>query len=521
VTDHSHSPSARARGSAGRDRSTALLLGCTVAVALSILHRGHFLSSDEIGMFFQTRSLATKASLVVPPVPNAHRGPDGQIYSHYTVGQSLLAIPFFQIAQLSEPWMPAPVRAAIAGPPTFLLGKRYPVGFEMFGVGLYGPVATGFLAGLFFLFERRLGAGPRSAAAASLLLAGCTHVATLSATFLQHTTEAIWVLGAFYAWHRFRCNGSLRALLLGSLFAATVPHIRIAASIVLPALGGYLLLALWERRRDGDAIGLRTLALRVALPAVASFAVFVLVNHAKWGSLLDSPMLEERSTFGSYWLRSLEGFLLSPGISVWVYSPLLLLAPFTMRQFLRSHRAEASTVLAAVLSTLLLYTSYQRWTGFWSAPGPRYMFLPLILVMLAFGPWLEVNRGRVARASVAVLAMAGAFVQLATSVTSWSGLIQVEGWEAWQPKFGFLFEVSASPLAAAIRALGNPEMYDLFVIRLARGWPGSPPAAGAALAIVGAWAIGTVWLSVRLWRRLASEDLGCEDPESDGARSTA
>jgi hypothetical protein len=499
--------------SARRERRLALLLGCTVALGLTILQRGHFLSGDEIGVFFQTRSIATSGTLAIPRLANSYRGRDGNIYSQYTIGQSLLAVPFFQIAHIAEGWLPERARAAIAGPPTVLLGKPYPIGFEMLGVGLYGPAAMGVLAGLFFLFERRLGATAGAAAAASLLLAGCTYAATMSATFLQHTTETIWVLAALYFWHRFRSDGSRRDLLFGSLFAATLPHIRLPASIVIAALGGYLLFVLWERwRRRGDAIDVRSLALRVALPAALSLAAYVLVNALKWGDWFESPMLRERRGMGVDWSRSLTGFLVSPGMSVFVYSPLLLLAPWSFRSLLRRHRAEAWTILAAVASSLAFYCSYERWTGLWAAPGPRYLFTSTVLLMLALGPWLDVARGSATRVAVALLAGAGAFVQIVTGVIGWGPLIEAEGWETWQPRFGFVFELGASPLVAAIRALGDPELLDLFVVRVARGWPGSPPAPAAALAIAGTWLAGTAWLGLRLRRALARAE---REPASD------
>jgi hypothetical protein len=486
----------------GSDRSTAILLACTVAVALSILHRGQFLSTDEIGVFLQTRSLATEGSLAIQKLPNSYAGRDGRIYSQYTIGQSLLALPLFQVARLLQPLLPLRVRLAIAGPPTAVLGVRYPIGFEMFAVGLYAPIATGALAGLFFLFERRLGASARAALLASGLLALCTHAGTLSSIFLQHTTETIWLLAAFYGWHRFRSDGDRGALLLGSSFAATLPHIRVAAAIALPALGGYLLFALWERRRRDDAIPWRDLALRVALPGVLSLVVYAAVNAIKWGGPLESPMLAERSVMRQDWGKSLTGFLISPGMSVFVYSPLLLLAPLTFRRFFREHRAEAWTILAAIASSLCLYASYERWTGLWAAPGPRYLFSSMVLAMLPLGRWLDVTRGPLARAAVVILAAAGASIQLATSVVSWQGLVALEGWQTWQPKWGFLFTIASSPPIAAIRALARPEMYDLWVIRLARGWPGAEPAPGAALAVVLVWLTVTVLLALRLVRSL-------------------
>ena len=61
------------------------------------------------------------------------------------------------------------------------------------------------------------------------------------------------------------------------------------------------------------------------MPLLVSTGLYLLVNELKWGTLLDSPMLGEREHFGFDLRRSLTGFLVSPGMSVFVYSPLLLL----------------------------------------------------------------------------------------------------------------------------------------------------------------------------------------------------
>jgi hypothetical protein len=208
-------------------------------------------------------------------------------------------------------------------------------------------------------------------------------------------------------------------------------------------------------------------------------------------------------------------------MSVFVYSPLLLLAPFSFRGFLRRHRAEALTVLAATASSLMFYASYKLWTGLWSAPGPRYLFTSMVLLMLPFGAWLDTARSPAARASVALLAGAGACVGLLTATIAWGDLITAERWETWEPPFGFLFELSSSPLAAALRAVGNPDLLDLFVIRLAQGWPGFPPAPGAALWVAGVWALGTACLATFLGRALAAAEPRAPDSAADEERAPA
>ena len=76
------------------DRRVAVRLGWLLAVFLLVFHRGHFMSSDELGSYFQTRSIARSFSLEIPgSVHMAFSGRDGRSYSHYAIGQSLLAAP--------------------------------------------------------------------------------------------------------------------------------------------------------------------------------------------------------------------------------------------------------------------------------------------------------------------------------------------------------------------------------------------------------------------------------------------
>ena len=99
--------------------------------------------------------------------------------------------------------------------------------------------------------------------------------------------------------------------------------------------------------------------------------------------LAQSPLLS-----GSL-IDGLHGLLLTPGASVFVYSPLLLLLPLTLPEFYRRHRAECVTALAIVASFLGLCGTFLFWHGLWSSPGPRYLFVATPLLMLPLGPWLD------------------------------------------------------------------------------------------------------------------------------------
>lgn len=489
------------------DRRIALQLWLLLSVFLAIFHRGHFMSTDEVGVYFQTKALSERGSLAVPErVHMAFRGRGGASYSQYAVGQSLLAVPFHAAGRSIERRLSEEAWRYVVGP----LGRQSwtgepPILAGAFFVLFYPPVAAGALAALFFLFERRLGASRGAALAASLALATCTHAGLLSTLFLQHTTETIGALGAFYFWHRFRSTGAARDVLFGSVLAAAIFNVRAAGALDGLALGGYLLFVLAERfRARRDLRALASFGLAALAPVAASAALYLLVNKWKWGTWIESPQLAERSTLGGDPRKALAGFLVSPGMSVFVYTPLLLLLPATLPKLWRRHRAEACTIVALFVSTLAFYSTYELWTGLYSCPGPRYLFTAMVFLMLPLGPWLDEARGLASRAAFAALAAAGALVQLLSAIPSWGRIVQ--GYQGWWPPFGFVFEPAFAPLVVALQHALDPAYADLWVLRTALGWRGQPGAPATALAIGLGWLALTALLAFWLRRSLAAAE---------------
>jgi hypothetical protein len=228
------------------------------------------------------------------------------------------------------------------------------------------------------------------------------------------------------------------------------------------------------------------------------------MNWLKWGTWIESPQLAERSTLGADPRAALFGFLFSPGMSVFLYTPLLLLAPWGFAPFARAHRAEALTIGALFATTLGFYSTYELWTGLFSCPGPRYLFTAMVFALLPLGRWLDAARGRIARASFVVLAAGGAAVEVLSISLSWGQLTVAEGWAmSWTPPFGFVFDWHAAPLFAAARHALDPSYWDLWLPRTALGWPGQPGKPALAAALFALWAIVVTLLALRLRRALA------------------
>lgn len=492
----------------GTDRSLALALGLVCFLGFALFHRGTLASTDEVGVFETTRSIFERASLDVPKGLHTFEGRDGRIYSHFAIGQSLLALPFYALGRLADATLPFAIRHALAGQRLAQGPITYGGTVEIFAVGLYAPVAAAALVALFFLLQRELGASPRASLAASLLLAGATYVGALSVYFLQHTTEAIAIVGALYFLLRFRRRGALRDLALGSLFASATVLIRVPAAVAGPVLAAYALFAMRERARSGARPAPMLAAL--AAPALALALVHVSVNHAKWGTWIASPFLSQTGVLGSPFSAGLVGLVASPGAGLVAFSPLTALAPWLFAAFFRAHRAECVAALAIVLSFWLLGGSFPAWTGLWSAPGPRYLFVATPLLLLPLGAWIDAGR---ARPAVAALAFVGAFAQLALLSAEWSAVIAREGYRSWQPPKGFVWSLAASPIPASARAAADGWLAP-WLWAVAKGWPGRPGTPGVALALLALWAAAFAFAVARLRRALVLSTGQSEPPGS-------
>ena len=504
------------RDALGRpDVRIAALLGICAALGYLPFYHGYLKGTDEVGVFEITQALFQDGSLAIPPITHTAPGPDGRSYSFFNVGQPILALPFYAMGRLAEVALPTAAVRALAGTQIEQGPIRWGGSVEIFFVGLYAPVATGVLVALFFLFERRLGVSRRHALLSAILLATATYVAMMSLFFLRHTTEAIAILGALYCLYDWRETASHRSAALGSLLGSFTLLVREPSAIAGVSLAAY---ALWVLRKTRGTALARALA-ALALPCVGVLALHMAANHARWGTWLASPMLAQSEGFSTPFYVGAWGLLLSPGSSLFVYSPLLLLAPWTVPPFWRAHRAECATVLGICVSLLLLSSKFDLWTGLWSSPGPRMLFAAVPLLMLPLGCWLDAGLGRAQWGCVVLLAAAGAGVQLLLMLASWPVVIDAMDYHRFDPGKAFVFLPQYSPLIGSARVIADGHV-DAWLWRLWTGWPGQPGSALAPLVMLGIWGLVFAGARARLWRAVRAPALGC-DPAPDRERSAA
>lgn len=489
-------------------------------------------SSDEILLFRMTEALFEHGSQEVGPHRHAVRGRDGRLYGQYAIGQAVLALPFYALAQGARHVLPAGWTRALAGPAREVVRafpaealehmgytaddapaerSRYGGSLEISFVMLYPAFVGAALAMGVFLLLGRLGCSSRACFATTALIGVCSYPAMMSVYFLRHVSEATAVVFAFVWLRDYRETGHRSSLALGSASAALTFLVRLPGVLAGPALAFYTAFVVLDRRRRAPRPWLPDLA-AVALPLGLGVAIHVAVSWQRWGTFLWSPQATEALNRPESFLVALSGFLVAPGISVFAYSPLLLLAPWTLREAARRWPWECAALGIHAATLLLFFSGYRYWPGLWSAPGPRYLLPGCAALLLSLGAWLDAGPGRLGRTALAFLAATGAVVQLSLMLADWSvvarplvagevqALVASGDPASYEPTFDFLWRPAESPILGSLHAVASGSI-DAWLWKLARGWPGQPAQPGIAAGLAASWAtlcgIGFAWL----WRR--------------------
>ena len=228
-----------------------------------------------------------------------------------------------------------------------------------------------------------------------------------------------------------------RALALG-LTAALVVNAKTVFALAVLGAAAWLLIALW-----GQWPRIKTMVGWSLVSFLPVFALIPLYNWARWGSPLQEgydlsiPVFEERLGLG------LWGLFLSPGKSLFLYCPPLLLSLCALPRVYKRLRGACFLVVCMAGPVILLYGKMLYWSGDY-AWGPRYLTFAVPLFMLPAAVLLqELLTVQTARAQYwwrmaklglfALVCGAGFFVQVMGSAFYWDHYIRItqearDGW---------------------------------------------------------------------------------------------
>jgi len=261
---------------------------------------------------------------------------------------------------------------------------------RIFAVSFFNAFASATLLVVLFWLYGLLGFERRPALWSTIAVGTSTLLFAHSKNFFTHTLVALLLLASFTALVHWRVHGHRRLLSWSGVFAGLMLLTRVDAAICLPWLAGFCLIVWPDNETPASSRGRLRHGLRFVAPVAVAASVQLLYNYLRFGHPLVVGYSQFAQFDGSFFV-GLFGHLASVGRSIFVYSPMLLLAMPYWRRFGRRFGPETATVMGIAISSLALYSQWSTWHGAWCF-GNRYL-LPLVALLCLPLPMLFGRRG--------------------------------------------------------------------------------------------------------------------------------
>jgi hypothetical protein len=369
---------------------------------------GRVRTVDEYMAFFETESLVLRNSMAVPQALqlNYYYGKydlHGEPRAPYPPGHPLFAAPWYIFGRVILEHLPGV-------PPNvhpFILGAAV-----CFSNACFAAAIVAF----FFLISCSLGLELRRSFLAAAIVGLATPVFAYSAWFFSEPlTTASMIAAAYFVFARHAGElVPIRSATIGGALLGIAVFVRPAHALVAAVFFAAILL------RDGWKSAYSAFALGAV--SACGLAALLTYNYHLYGNPLEFgyPAVAEGgkhlNSFETPFLTGLFGFLLSPGKSIFLFAPPILLALEGIRRLWKKDRGLATVAAAALPVYLLFYARYSQWEGGYCV-GPRYMVPAITMLCIGLVPtMMEMSRRmRVAALALGTLGFVVQIISIATS----------------------------------------------------------------------------------------------------------
>jgi len=331
-------------------------------------------------------------------------------HSFYGIGQSVCMLPFAAAGLVME-------KVGMANAGTSDLIAQFLASIILF------PAIGAVLVWLFYRLVLSLGYQKETAVFSSAILAFSTMNFHYSVSTQEQTHVALLLVLAvllmftYYQQRRF-IYAWLFCVALGMCLI-----FRLASAVTIFPV--YLVAALSDVLGPGKEKLSNTIG-KWLLAGVLGTGGFIVAcgwyNYARFGSVLESGYpqataisLAGRKMFESELLPTFASMLLSPGKSIFLYNPVLLLLPVCFYRFYHKHKVIAAAASVAVIANFTLYGMSTHWAGdyAWSI---RYQVAVLPLLVLPLVELFSRPVKKPARTVIILVVALSGVIQLASVV---------------------------------------------------------------------------------------------------------
>ncbi len=359
------------------DNAIAFFLALFLFGVYLLTFSGRITSSDGLSMFAVTESAVKRGDVSTDQMwtffgAKSAPAPDGEAYSKYGYGTSLLAAPLYAIA-LYAPF------------------------FGLMSLTVLSSAIAVACAGAFlYLAARRLNFSVAVSLVTTLLFGLATPAWVYAKEFWSEPFALAALFAAFYFALAYRTERRLyQAALAGSLFGLALA-IRTTNLFLLPL---YLWYAFWlppnlparPARRQKNAESKSSVDWRgafwFALPTLGFALALLFYNQIRFGNPLTTGYRADENFSNNIFL-GMYGLLFSPGKGLFVYAPFLAALPFGVWRFYQTRKRELGFSLALGAFYLFLFSAWYYWWG-GTNWGPRFLVPTLPFLVLLCAPFLE------------------------------------------------------------------------------------------------------------------------------------
>ncbi len=346
--------------------------------------KGVFEYEDDVSMFYVTQDIVLHGNFSTPPkTPGATQGVDGHWYSKYGIGESILGVPFYFIGNILEKVLPS---KEIIDQRGFLRANTL-----VYTVCLVGILCTAGVISLVYLVARELECSPRGAIVTAFCFGLGTFAWHYSRTFMSEPPSMLTGAISFYGMLRYRNQGRIRWLFLSGSAGGVCLLMRLTNISVIAPVGAWLLWLLFTKKRDTPLGMLRNVVTWV-LPIAVALVMAGIYDLTRFGNVFETGYGLEAGQFTTPLYVGIYGLVLSPGKSVFLYAPVLLIGLAGWKALY--HRSTDATIVAAGIAIVYMafYARYYQWYG-GGAWGPRFLtvILPFMAIPIAAFADKEMN----------------------------------------------------------------------------------------------------------------------------------
>lgn len=322
----------------------------------------------------------------------------------------------------AQPWLPSllHIPGAVAHLVMMSLSPSPEIGHlvDVFSCHLSGALLGALVVWLFFRLCLQHGASRKVAGVAALMLALASIVWVYARYPFTEIVQIACFTGFFLALTQLLAKLDRRTALATGVWAGMLLNSKYIYALCLP---GALALVLVQHRKSLRELG-RALVW-VGLGFVPGVVMILLYNYLRFGSVTKTGYANVAGVMIENPLVSGWGFLFSPGKSIFLYSPPLLLAVLGLGRFWRSQRASALAMLVTVGPVMAFYSRFPAWPGDW-AWGPRYAVFAMPVLLLPAISFLSDMRWPGRSLAAAVFAL-GFFVQVLGNAFYWDHYLRI------------------------------------------------------------------------------------------------